>query len=263
MKATEALQLNAFLAALTQLDGKLPVEIQNQLNDIGKEFPASVSKLGTLAKSYSPLDKIYKEARRVLRSHEGERLRFTTPDPEETTQSNEEEIIGLAVNIFNSSNSVASAKKAAAESGVFKQLLVQLQGETSFSVPDTHLANVGASQEHRVYNIRNLVGGICITPDDGQKVYDLIHPKLIAGNLVELDFTGVDIIAPPFLNAAIGELLKDLQPEYLDHLLKVSDLIPLGMRVMKRVIENSKEYYSDEKTRKAVDEVLREQALSL
>ena len=263
MKATEALQLNAFLAALTQLDGKLPVEIQNQLNDIGKEFPASVSKLGTLAKSYSPLDKIYKEARRVLRSHEGERLRFTTPDPEETAQSNEEEIIGLAVNILNSSNSVASAKKAAAESGVFQQLLVQLQGETSFSVPDTHLANVGASQAHRVYNIRNLVGGICITPDDGQKVYDLIHPELIAGNLVELDFTGVDIIAPPFLNAAIGELLKDLQPEDLDHLLKVSDLIPLGMRVMKRVIENSKEYYSDEKTRKAVDEVLREQTLSL
>ncbi|MEG4248352.1 STAS-like domain-containing protein [Microcoleus sp. Pol10D4] len=262
MKATEALQLNAFLAALTQLDGKLPVEIQNQLNDIGKEFPASVSKLGTLAKSYSPLDKIYKEARRVLRSHEGERLRFTTPDPEETAQSNEEEIIGLAVNIFNSSNSVASAKKAAAESGVFKQLLVQLQGETSFSVPDTHLANVGASQAHRVYNIRNLVGGICITPDDGQKVYDLIHPELIAGNLVELDFTGVDIIGPPFLNAAIGELLKDLQPEDIDHLLKVSNLIPLGMRVMKRVIENSKEYYSDEKTGKAVDEVLREQALS-
>jgi len=263
MKATEALQLNAFLTALTQLDGELPVELQNQLNNIGKEFPASVSKLGTLAKSYSPLDRIYKEARRVLRSHEGERLRFTTPAPQETAVIDEEEIISLAVDIFNSSNSVASAKKAAAESGVFKQLLVQLQGETSFSVPDTHLANVGASQTHRVYNIRNLVGGICITPDDGQKVYDLIHPELIAGNLVELDFTGVDIIAPPFLNAAIGEVLKDLQPEDLDRFLKVSNLIPLGMRVMKRVIENSKEYYSDEKTRKAVDEVLREQTLSL
>lgn len=263
MKATETLQINAFLAALTQLDGKLPVEIQNQLNDIGKEFPASVSKLGTLAKSYSPLDKIYKEARQALRSHENERLHFTTPAPEEAVQSNEEEIIGLAVNIFNSSNSVASAKKVAAESGVFKQLLVQLQGETSFSVPDTHLANVGASQAYRVYNIRNLIGGICITLDDGEKVYDLIHPELIAGNLVELDFTGVDIIASPFLNAAIGELLKDLQPEDLDRLLKVSNLIPLGMRVMKRVIKNSKEYYSDEKIRKAVDEVLRKQALSL
>jgi hypothetical protein len=66
MKATEALQLNAFLAALTQLDGKLPVELQNQLNDIGKEFPASVSKLGTLAKSHTPLAEKYKKARRVL-----------------------------------------------------------------------------------------------------------------------------------------------------------------------------------------------------
>jgi hypothetical protein len=263
MKATEALQLNAFLAALTQLDGKLPVELQNQLNDIGKEFPASVSKLGTLAKSYSPLDKIYKEARRVLRSHEGERLRFTTPEPEEAAHSHEEDIISVAIEILNFSDSVTLAKKAATESGVLKQLLVLLRGETSFSVPDAQLADVRASQSHQVYNIHNLVGGICITPDDGEKVYDLIYPELLAGNAVELDFAGVNIIAPPFLNPAIGRLLKDIQPEDLDRLLKVSNLIPLGMRLMEEVIEDSKEYYSDEKIRRAVDEVLREMAENL
>lgn len=155
MKATEALQLNAFLAALTQLDSQLPVELQHQLNDIGKEFPASVSKLGTLAKSYPPLAEQYKEARRVLRSHEGERLRFAAPEPEETTQSHEEDIISLAIEILNSSDSVALAKKSATESGLLKQLLVLLRDEASFSVPGAHWANVRASQEQSLQLAEN------------------------------------------------------------------------------------------------------------
>jgi antitoxin ParD1/3/4 len=54
----------------------------------------------------------------------------------------------VAIEILNSSDSVTLAKKAATESGVLKQLLVQLQGETSFSMPDAPLTTVEASQEH-------------------------------------------------------------------------------------------------------------------
>lgn len=65
------------------------------------------------------------------------------------------------------------------------------------------------------YDIRNLIGENCMTPDNGQKVYNLIHPELVADRPVKLDFTGVDIFASPFFNFAIGQLLKDFQPE--DH----------------------------------------------
>lgn len=113
------------------------------------------------------------------------------------------------------------------------------------------------------YELRKIIGENCMTPDDGQKVYNLIHPELVADRPVELDFTGVDIFASPFFNFAIGQLLRSLQPEDLNRLLKVSNLNLVGMQVLKRVIENSKQYYSDANIKKAVDEVLSEQAVSL
>ncbi|NEP11136.1 MAG: STAS-like domain-containing protein [Symploca sp. SIO2C1] len=99
-----------------------------------------------------------------------------------------------------------------------------------------------------------------MTTEDGQKVYDLIHPKLLEEQPVELDFTGVEIAAPPFLNFAIGQLLKDIAPESIELLLKVSNLNPLGSRGLKLVIENSKQYYSEPQFRSRVDQVIKEYA---
>ncbi|MEQ8385924.1 MAG: STAS-like domain-containing protein [Coleofasciculus sp. A1-SPW-01] len=113
------------------------------------------------------------------------------------------------------------------------------------------------------YNIHDLVGKYCMTLEDGQTVYQLIHPELIADHPVEVDFAGVDFFASPFFNFAIGQLLGDIKPETLNRLLKVSNLNPVGKQVLKAVIENSKRYYSDEYTRKAVDKVVSEQANSL
>lgn len=111
--------------------------------------------------------------------------------------------------------------------------------------------------------ICTLVGKNCMTREDGQKVYDLIHPQLLAERPVELDFTGVDIFASPFFNFAIGQLLRDISPDSLNRLLKVSHLNRVGMPILKRVIENSKQYYSNESYTKKVDEVLREQATAV
>lgn len=112
-------------------------------------------------------------------------------------------------------------------------------------------------------NVYDLIGENCITMEDGQKVYDLIHPELSADCFVELDFTKVGVFASPFLNVAIGQLLKDIKSEDLNRLLKVSNMTPAGLAVLRRVIENSKQYYSDDKTRKAVDEILLEQVEDL
>lgn len=83
---------------------------------------------------------------------------------------------------------------------------------------------------------------------------------MLAGQPVELDFERVDVYASPFFNAAFGQLLKDIKSEELNRLLKICNLVPAGLAVLKRVIENSKQYYSDENFRKAQDEVLLEQA---
>lgn len=109
-------------------------------------------------------------------------------------------------------------------------------------------------------NICTLVGEYCITLDDGQKVYDQIHPELQGGQAVELDFVGTTVYASPFFNAAVGQLLEDIAAETLARLLTVKNLNPVGMNVLRRVIENAKEYYSDNRVRMAVDSVLTELA---
>src|SRR3989338_5408140 len=101
--------------------------------------------------------------------------------------------------------------------------------------------------------VYDLTSENCLTLDDGQKVYNFIHPELLAGRQVEIDFDKAKVFASPFFNAGIGQLLKDIKSEELNRLLKVSNLAAAGCAVLKRVIENSKEYYSDENTRKALD----------
>lgn len=113
------------------------------------------------------------------------------------------------------------------------------------------------------WNILSLVGEDCITVEDGEKVYDLIHPELIAGHPVELDFAGVGVFASPFFNAAFGRLLKDFTPEDLNRLLKVSNLTSVGRDTLKLVIKNSTQYYRDPAFRKALDEILMEQSKEL
>ena len=108
------------------------------------------------------------------------------------------------------------------------------------------------------FNIVDLVGQNCITLDDGQKVYDLIHPELLAGHPVELDFQGASVFASPFFNAAIGQLLEDIAPAMLNQLLAVQNLGPIGVNVLRRVIENAKEYYTNPRVRTAVDSVFAE-----
>ncbi|MEK9135742.1 MAG: STAS-like domain-containing protein [Bacteroidota bacterium] len=111
-----------------------------------------------------------------------------------------------------------------------------------------------------IVNVQSVVGPICVTLDDGEEVHRRILPQLLNGNRVHLDFLGVQIVAAPFLNAAVGRLLKEIRPERFNRLLNVSNLDNVGQSVLKRVIENSMEYYSNTTLRVAVDEVLSEEA---
>ncbi|MEA5618476.1 STAS-like domain-containing protein [Cronbergia sp. UHCC 0137] len=122
------------------------------------------------------------------------------------------------------------------------------------------LSNGKGSIKHEILT---LVGKNCITVFDGQKLYDLIHPELQANQSVELDFAGVEIFAAPFFNFAFGQLLRDIQPKNIKHLLKVSNINSLGSQILKLVIENSKRYYSDPEFRSRLDKVISEQPKNL
>ncbi|MEA3311468.1 MAG: STAS-like domain-containing protein [candidate division WOR-3 bacterium] len=106
--------------------------------------------------------------------------------------------------------------------------------------------------------ILSIVGPDCITPEDGERIYKLIHPGLKKGLPVILDFEGVGVFASPFFNAAIGQLLKDIKLERLKELLKIINITKPGNDVLERVLENSARYYSDPELRKVVDKILKE-----
>lgn len=107
--------------------------------------------------------------------------------------------------------------------------------------------------------IKDIAGANCITLSDGQAIYDRIYPELKAGHPVELDFKGVRVFASPFFNAAVGQLLKDLTPATLNSLLKVTDLPASGLDTLRKVIENSREFYSSVENQQAVTENLPEE----
>ncbi len=122
MDSLDAITLQAFLTALMRLDNSLPAEVQNQLNKIAEIFPSAVSQLHALARSYSPLEQEYMDARLALQD-DGERLRFAVSEPDNSTQSSDEEIIAFAIEVLKADDSVNLAKAKAQESSRIKQLL--------------------------------------------------------------------------------------------------------------------------------------------
>lgn len=108
-----------------------------------------------------------------------------------------------------------------------------------------------------------MVGEYAITVDDGQQLYELIHPCLLAGKPVELDFAGVKVFASPFINLAFGQLLKDISGDKLNQLIKFTALNADGWDVLEYVLAKAKRYYSDEKYRTAVDTVMTDMLTTL
>ncbi len=97
------------------------------------------------------------------------------------------------------------------------------------------------------------VVGDAVAMDEGETVYDLIHPELLAGHCVELDFEGVDWIAPIFLNTAIGDLFEDIKLEDFKRLFKATNLNELDTEILGMVITDSYRYYTDPVRRAALD----------
>ena len=104
--------------------------------------------------------------------------------------------------------------------------------------------------------VRDLVGENAITLEDGDKIYRNIFPALKSEEKTSIDFTGVKVFASPFFNAAIGKLLKDFTAETLNRLISFLSLNAVGSDVLKRVIQNSKQFYSNPEVQKAVERTI-------
>jgi len=99
-------------------------------------------------------------------------------------------------------------------------------------------------------------GQLCIAAEDGEALNGQLCAALAAGQHVVLDFTSARVFSAPFFNAMVGTLLSDFTPQQLDERLRFEGLHPDADEILRRVIKNSREYFSNPKVREKLREIL-------
>ena len=84
-----------------------------------------------------------------------------------------------------------------------------------------------------------------ITYEDGEKVYALIFQALTEEKKVILDFQGITLVIPAFLHAAIGELYKDFDNDFLNSHLTFINIEETNKALLDMTKELAQEYFSN------------------
>lgn len=99
-----------------------------------------------------------------------------------------------------------------------------------------------------VIRVVDLIGSyLCISADDGQKVFEKVERLLKSGKQITLSFDRATMLISLFLNVAIGQLYGSFNEEEVRSMLKVEGLSGDDMGLLKRVIDNAKKYYANPK----------------
>jgi hypothetical protein len=101
-----------------------------------------------------------------------------------------------------------------------------------------------------------LIGDRCITAEQGQKLLAEIEPRLLAGENVTIDLTGIKTLLSLFLNNAIGPLFKHFDREQLDRLLSFANPSDSQRLTLDLILKNAEAYHRNPATKKAVDDTL-------
>ncbi len=97
--------------------------------------------------------------------------------------------------------------------------------------------------------VTDLIGSpLCISTEDGQKVFSKIDYFMKDGKQVTVSFENVTMLISLFLNVVIGQLYGSFSEEVIRALLKVEGLSSDDMELLKRVVDNAKKYYSNKKS---------------
>ena len=95
-------------------------------------------------------------------------------------------------------------------------------------------------------SIFEVVGSpLCVASGDGQKVYERLASVLDQESGAALSFHNVDMLTSAFLNTAIGQLYGKFTEERIRASLKVVDMEPEDVALLKRVVETAKRYFRD------------------
>ena len=86
---------------------------------------------------------------------------------------------------------------------------------------------------------------LCISAEDGQKVFSKVKPLVEDGKEVVISFENVEMLISLFLNVSIGQLYGHFSEEDIRAKLSVEGLLPDDMMLLKHVVDNAKKYYAN------------------
>jgi hypothetical protein len=91
--------------------------------------------------------------------------------------------------------------------------------------------------------IRDLCGPVCVSPSNGGKICWEVGCYLSEGHAVLLDFTGVEILTPAFLNAAVSCLHGQYSADELLQRVSWRGLDPSDAALLELVCQNANRFY--------------------
>lgn len=94
--------------------------------------------------------------------------------------------------------------------------------------------------------ILELIGDRATDMKQGDEIYNYIIEGFKNGEIVYVDFAGLNTVLSTFLNNAIGTLYKDYESAFLNANLKILNLCEEDLFVLRRVIKRAKEFYRNE-----------------
>ena len=105
-------------------------------------------------------------------------------------------------------------------------------------------------------SIFDLIGDVCMTYDDGERLLAAFRPAFDAGETVELDFARTRIFVSAFFNASVGCLLERYSKDQVRERLKFLNLPDAAAEPLRHSVENAERYYRDPTFRESLDKVL-------
>jgi hypothetical protein len=104
----------------------------------------------------------------------------------------------------------------------------------------------------RIYDV---VGDVCMTYEDGERLHKVFRDAFDRGETIDLDFSKTRIFVSAFFNASVGTLLEKYSLDEVRKRLKFLNLPEAAREPLQHSVENAERYYHDPNFRQALDKV--------
>lgn len=107
--------------------------------------------------------------------------------------------------------------------------------------------DVGSKMNNeKIINVVKVVGdNICVTDEDGKKVFDVIDNALLHEKKIIISFDGVTDLTSAFLNNAVGQLYGKFDENFIKSKLSVTDVSKNDVVILRRVVDRAKSFFDD------------------